>query len=288
MAARAICTLSGVALLAACCGAWPVAAAAQTASPFVAVGGGVWNWPVEVVPEVFQVDASGPLLLEFGSLPTAYGKYRAQFGSNGHEVQVPGGNGLEVAGGSVWSDGFFIGGGSGSGVLQLSTRITGSVAGRYDMAFALYTSDQPFDWQEVFDTVDESEGIWDWQLPGVQRWLFTGIVNGCGGQYQPDDCTHYPHVNFQGSFDETLWSPVPFTYGQTLYVLSVFSGETGRDAGSGAFFNSASFGISPPAGATLRALSETAYASAVPEPATALLLLTGLCGWAVARRAAPR
>ena len=254
----------------------PLAALPAPTSPFVAVTGGVWDRPGNpIVPEVVQTSATGPLTLTTGSLPVAFGRYEGSFGANKHFVSVRGGDDREVAGGSVWSDGFTVVGGSGSGVAHMSTRITGTVAGRADMGFALYTSDRPFDWQVIIDTVRPVD-FWNLQLPNATRRMFTGIVNGCGGPFPADGCGHFPYENFQGTFAQTLVANVPFTYGQPFYVASLFTGDAAVSGGVADFSNSANFGIGAPTQANIESLSGTTYAAAVPEPRVWAMLLVGL------------
>jgi hypothetical protein len=76
--------------------------------------------------------------------------------------------------------------------------------------------------------------------------------------------------------DVTLSASVPFTSGQTVYVLAAFTGGVGNDGGIESFLNSADFGVSAPAGTTLQSLSSTVYAPAVPEPQLPLLFVVGL------------
>jgi hypothetical protein len=252
-------------------------AAAAPTSPFVAAGGGVFDGPGnEIVPEVLQSSATGPVVVETGSLPAAYGKFRGAYGSNGIDIQVTGGIDREVDGGTIWTDGFTIIGGSASAQLQLSARVQGSVIGHAEVDYALYVSSQPFDLQVIMDTVSATHGFWDLQLPGAVRVLYTAVANGCGQPKPMGDCGHVPFENFQGPFDQTLYTSVPFTFGQPIYVASVFAGGVGVFGGQASFFNSADFGLTAPAGASVSALSGTIYTAAVPEPQAALLFALGL------------
>jgi len=255
----------------------PTAAQAAPTTPFVATQGGVFDGPGNpVIPEVLLSSGSGPLLLNVGSLPDASGSFRADFGSNGFDIQTTGGIDREVDGGSVWTDGFTVTGGAGGGFLSFSSRIQGSVAGDAEMGYALFVSTQPFDLQTIIDTVSVSNGFWSVQLPASTRVLFTGVANRCGLPGASRDCGHVPFDNFQGPLDLTLTTNVPFTGGQTVYVASLFAGGVGVYGGHESFLNSADFGISAPAGTSLTALSGSAYAAAVPEPPPVLLFGAGI------------
>ena len=255
-------------------------------SPFIAALGGVYDGPGNAVgPEVFQSSTSGTLQPEVGALPTTYGKFRSAFGSSGFTIQVTGGLNREVDGGSIWSDGFAISGGTGNGVLQLSTHIEGSMSGNGDMFYALFVSAQPFDLQSVIETTSANhQGFWALQLPNATRVLFTGVANGCGASPATRECGHVPFQDYEGSLNLLLTTSTPFTFGQTLYAISVFGGGVHISGGNRNFLNSADFGITAPTGTTMQSISGVQYASAVPEPASWWLLVAGLvCG--VARRA---
>ena len=250
---------------------------AETASPFVATLGGVWDGDGNpVIAEVLQSSATGPVMVETGAMPDAYGKSRSAFGSNGFEIVTTGGIDREVDVGSGWSDGFIVTGGTGSGVLSMSSRIQGSVSGHGEMFFALFVSDQPFELGAILSSVSAANGLWQAQLPNADRLLHTGVANRCGLPGASRECGHVPYENFQGPLELTLRADVPFTYGQTLYVASLFGGGVGTFGGSESFLNSANFGITVPVGAALQAQSGTVYAAAVPEPSIALMLGMGL------------
>ncbi len=258
----------------ACAHALP--ALALTTGHFVAAGVGVYDGTGnEVTPEVLQTSATGPLVVETGSLPTAYGKFRSAFGSNGFDIQTTGGIDREVDGGSIWSDGFTATGDAGSGSLALSVHLQGNVSGHAEMGYALFVSPQPFDLGAIIATVSAAEDLWAVQLPDSTLVLFTGVANRCGQAGASYACGHVPYENHQGPLDLTLTASVPFTNGQTIYVASLFAGGVGVFGGNESFFNSADFGISAPADTTLEALSGSVYAAAIPEPSTALLLVVG-------------
>lgn len=264
------------------------AAAATTglSSPFVFSTVGVWTGVGNtVIPEAWQADAIGPVVVEAGSQPTAYGRFRAALGSNGFEAQGIGGIDREVDGGSVWSDGFTVTGGTGSGLLTMSTHLTGSISGLGQMGYALFVSSQPYDLNALLATVGANHnGFWALQLANSVRVMFTGVANGCGSGIWNPDCGHMPLQNYQGPMDVTLTAKVPFTYGQALYVATGFSGAVLTPGGSASFLHSADFAISAPAGATMAALSGSVYAAAVPEASIGSMLSLGIVVIAVARR----
>ena len=212
-----------------------------------------------------SVDSStiGPVFVERGIAPGAYGQARAQFGSIGFAIQ----NG--TAGFGMWSDGFLVTGGTGSGLVNVSVQIDGIVGGpHHDMSYTLFSSDNPFDAQAILDasTIDDQNP----QVPGAIAVLHTELFHSA--------------FNPTGPLDVTLVGSIPFTYGQPFYLASQFGGDVGCDVCSEDFFNSADFGISVPTGSTLVTQSQTVYAAAVPEPTTLMLLAAAAMGVLLARR----
>ena len=268
---------AGVILLSALCGNPASAVVLIPPTPFVATTAGIWDAPGnEIIPEVLEIGITGPVTIEVGSAPSSYGRFRSAYGSNGFEIQVTGGIDRQVAGGSVWSDAFTMTGGTGSGTVLVSSRIQGVVSGAGEMGYALVVSDHPFDFGVLSAAVEAADSFGAVQVPDSIRVIYTGLVNGCTGAGEPAECAYAPHKNFQGTFDETLSTSVPFTYGETLYVASLFAGGVGVAGGSANFYNSANFGITAPAGASLQALSGASYVAAVPEPAVAWLWVVGM------------
>jgi len=203
------------------------------------------------------VSPDSPVFAERGAAPGPYGKARAVFGSNGFAILSG------AAATSGWSDGFLITGGAGASLVNVSVDVHGSVVGsEADMSYTLFASANPFDLQAIADatTVDNQNPM----VPGADRILHTEIFNG------------------QGPSDVTLIGTLPFVFGQTFYLASVFLGDVcglhqpGCTGGSEDFFSSTDFGITAPPGAALSTLSGTTYAAAVPEPATWCLLCAGL------------
>lgn len=257
----------------------PRTALAAPSSPFVASGGGVWDERGNnIVPEVFQTSTSAPVRVETGGLPIAYGDFRSEFGANRFAIQTNGSLDREVYGGSVWSDGLTVNGAGQGGLLTLSVSIGGSVSGLGEMGYALFVSEQPYDFVTVLAAIEANNlGFWALTLPNSSRVISTGVSNGCSGSGNwSRQCGHVPFENFQGTLNLAASVNVPFTDGQPLYVLSAFSGGVGRAGGIESFLNSANFGVTVPAGGTLASLSGTTYAAAVPEPSSALLFIAGL------------
>lgn len=232
-------------------------------------------------PEKWEASQSGPFRLETGSLPVAYGDYRSDFGSHRLAAYVDGGQDREVFGASIWSDAFTVHDAP-SGVLTLRTRITGFISGLTEVGYALWTSPQPFDFEELHKQADESSGsFWSFAPENSTRLMITGFVNGCAGSggwsegCQDDDA---PYKNYQGSVDITLNAELSFIQDQPIYVLSALLADVGDAGGTAVFLNSAHFGISAPIGASITTGSGLPYASAaaVPEPSTWLLIGAGV------------
>ena len=215
--------------------------------------------------------ATMPVFVERGIAPGAYSEARAGFGSTGFAALSG------AAGASMWSDGFLVLGGTGSGLIRVSVQIDGTVVGpQPDMSYTLFSSNNPFDLQVILDslTIDDQNP----QVPGANSVLHTENFHG--------------GVHVTGALDRTLVGSIPFTYGQPLYLASVFGGDVCGDpfcaGNSENFFNSADFGITVPAGASLITQSQTVYAAAVPEPTTLALLAAAAIGVLLTRRRAAR
>lgn len=266
-------------LIGICASVSPFGASAEPVSPFVAATAGIWEagGSTLVVPEILQSSSIGPVVAEASNQPMANATFRGAFASNGFAIQVQSNVNREAYGASVWSDGFAVTGGAGAGFLTLSTRVSGFVSGLGEMGYALYVSSQPYDLTNLIGTANSNHsGFWALSLPNSTRVMFTGVSNGCGERNWSRQCGHVPFENYQGALDVTLSADVPYTNGQNLYVISVFGGGVGNSGGVESFLNSADFGISAPLGATLQSLSSTAYALAVPEPSSTLMLVAGL------------
>jgi hypothetical protein len=246
-------------LLAAFCAAASVAggsAVAAPISPFTYVLVDVFaGGPTDGTSVVSS--ATDPVFVERGMVSGAYGKARADFGSNGFAAQSG------AAGLSLWSDGFVVNGGTGSGQITVSVLIDGVVLGSTpDMSYSLFLSSNPFDAQSILDALAIDDQ--DPQVPDSSTVLHTEIFHS---GFHPE-----------GAISLTLRGIIPFTYGQTFYLASLFGGDVGLTGHSEDFFSSADFGITAPGGSTLVTQSHTVYASAVPEPGMlALVALAVLC-----------
>lgn len=251
-------------------------AATLPSTPFVAALGGVWTGDgADIVPEVLHSSVNSAVIVETGTLPGPSGTYRASLGTAGFSSMVPVNADREVAGGTLWSDGFTVTGNNGQGTLSVSSQVEGYLFGRSEMFYALYASSKPFSLDTILTAVGNARGFWRVELPDSIRVLFTGVVNGCDLQSVYRNCGHLPYENYQGSLEITVAASIPFTYGVPLYVASIFGGGSIYD-GSTSFLNSATFGITAPSASSLSAISGTTYAAAVPEPSGWMLLLSGI------------
>jgi hypothetical protein len=257
-------------------GLLPEDAVAAPTSPFVFATSGVYDAEGNyVVPELRQSSLTGPLTVTAGSLPDAYGQFRSAFGSNGFDIQVTGGIDRAVYGGSIWTDGVTVLGGSGANVATFDTRIQGSITGQAEMNYALFVSSQPFDAAVMLANISASDAFSFIAFPNATRVMLTGVATNCGSLHPLGDCGRVSYENYQGALDTTLSANVPFVYGQTFYVASVFEGGVEALGGSNSFLNSADFRVTVPVGNTVQALSGTSYVAAIPEPPIAMLFATG-------------
>lgn len=251
-------------------------AAALPSSPFVAAASGVWTVRGDnIIPEVIHSSSGDPVIVQTGTPQGPAGTYRTSFGYAGFSSAVSGDIDREVSGGTIWSDGFTIMGGSGIGTLTISAHVEGSIFGRSEMFYALYVSSKPFSLDTILGAVDDARGFWRLELPGSNRVLFTGAVNGCNLQHAYRNCGHLPYENYEGSLSLTVASGVSFTYGESLYVASLFGGGSVLE-GSSSFLNSAKFGITAPSASTLTSISGYLYAAAIPEPSVWMLLVCAI------------
>lgn len=200
-----------------------------------------------------------------GWAPGQYAQARASLGSNGFAA------GSGSTGTSIWSDGFNITGGVGSGQIDVSVAVHGTVVGNEaDMMYTLFVSDHPFTAAGIVDAMNAND-----QRPvvaGATELLHTEVFNGV----------------WQNS---VLTSKLSFTYGQTFYVASVLTGDVAAacvagpfNCGSEDFYHSATFGVTAPGGAVIEAVSGATYMPAVPEPGSMALLGAGALAMASAVR----
>ena len=135
----------------------------------------------------------------------------------------------------------------------------------HDMSYTLFASSNPFDAQTILDSLEIDDQ--NPQVPGASSVLHFEVFHAGS--------------NPSGPLNVTLDGSIPFTYGQPFYLASLFGGDA---SGAEDFFNSADFGITAPAGATLITQSHTVYAAAVPEPGTLALLAVAALGTPCCRR----
>lgn len=178
---------------------------------------------------------------------------------------------------SAWSDRFTISGGTGTGSVDVSAVLTGLFGPKPDPsyggggAYFLFVA-TPAQIAELgakpFEFLDAFIGAYE-QDPSVatlallQNVLAPGFI---------DPGTSVPPGS---AFGGTLTGSVAFTFGEPFYLVGLLAAFA-NDFGVLDAFNTARFGISAGAGASLLSESGTQYPAAVPEPSTYLVLAVGL------------
>lgn len=172
---------------------------------------------------------------------------------------------------SAWTDRFTITGGQGQGMARVSAIITGEFGpksapsygggGRYDL-FVASTSEVQSLFSRPLEFLVETE------LPrtvlGLEQNVLTPGFQETGESVAPGS-----------AFGGLLTGTFEFTYGESFHLVGMLSGFA-NDFGVLNALNSARFGLTAPGNATISTESGFVYAAAVPEPATASLLLAGL------------
>lgn len=204
---------------------------------------------------------SAERLAEVGSAPQAYAKARAGYGDNGaYAIAHERPSYLGAYAESIWVDAFTLSGGSGTGLLDISVRVEGSLSGAGqpggpgpNSIYALYISSSGFSAQSL------------------RAWLDAGLPANPTGASAAISMTEA--IDGARVFSARL----PFTYGSTFYLASYLGAEV-LGEGRADFFGSAHLGITAPDGSRLSAASGFGYqlASAVPEPPVWLLFLAPL------------
>ena len=234
-----------------------LAAVDNLSSPFVYATAGFTSNGTDKVDE--KSNSAGPVVTNiFGGAAAA----RANFGSGGYKY--PSATGEDAYWGfSMWSDGFKILGSPGNGTLTFSVSIYGNASGQWDQGYSLFVSDNPFSLQATIaemyavtaNCLPDTSCGYDFQLTGATRVTSRLVNNGD----QPANVV--------------LSGFLPFTYGATFYLLGTFGGDGSTPAN---FYNSATLGITAPGGSSLQNLSNSVYASAVPEPSTLFFAIAGV------------
>lgn len=177
---------------------------------------------------------------------------------------------------SIWVDRFVVQGGTGVGTLSVSAIVSGRF-GNQPGGFGFYDLVQVDTGNANTDALAVAEFLRD------ETTANTALVNYVLALSQEVPAAGHGSdaevVAPGGAFGGVLSGEITFTYGRPFYLISLL-GASANDFGSLSAFNSAHFGITAPAGATLTSAAGVSYAAAVPEPATLALTLAG--GWVLA------
>ncbi len=217
----------------------------------------VGNDDVIVLP--YERDVQ-PSFAQVGTSPALYAKGRAQFGETGSYAIATGQRpNVGAYAETSWGDAFTIVGGVGSGQLEVSVRVEGSLVGTGrpggpgpNSIYALFASDTPIAQAGVLGFLEDGT----YSPPAGSRTVI-GV-----------------HESFSGS--QVYTALIDFTYGQTFYLASYLGAEVLGD-GVADFYGSSHFGATAPGGASIQGLSGTTYllSSAVPEPSMLMMLAAG-------------
>lgn len=224
------------------------------AAPFTYAAHGYWD----VNGNAVMVEEDQNSVSESAMVAGVSGqKARASFGDNGVATPFSG-----IYAVSAWSDGFVVTGGSGTGSLNLSVQLHGTLIDPQDAHYALIMSDDPNAFSPASIIIDGVATV-----PfGTTQVLYVEVDDS----FDHDD--HGAISLPSGLVDQVFNVSVSFTYGQTFYLASVLD-----IGGYGDFYNSADFGITAPDGTSITSLSGTLYpAAAVPEAETYSMMLAGL------------
>lgn len=213
----------------------------------------------DVVVSTFQRDTD-PDFAQVGSSPGLFAKGRAIFGETGSFAMAVGQlSSVGAYAESSWSDAFTIAGGTGTGILNVSVQVEGSLSSPGvpggpgpNSIYALFASDTPI------------------TLGGLLGFTEDGTYA------PPDDSRTVIGVFEAFSGSNVFTAEIPFTYGTTFYLASYLGAEV-LGNGTADFYGSSRFGATAPNGATVTGASGTAYAlAAVPEAETYVMMLAGL------------
>jgi len=246
----------------------PVITSSSYTYSFAGVTNDVYANDFQLDVEDFSTTGATSVIAQFPDSvsPFAQGAANANFGVLGASAQAfaqapsnilnPGTPGGFVGiGGAMFTDGYTITGGS--GIATTSVTLTGAIgaASNAVMVYVLLKSATPF---TDLEAIEIAAG--DFVLAGVPL---------------PFDVVHATLASPAFPLDPVVTGTYSYTSGVPVYLAGMLL-TYAEQSGSANFLTTAKFGISAPAGGMLVTDSTIAYAQAVPEAGSWLLLTAGL------------
>lgn len=162
---------------------------------------------------------------------------------------------------SMWSDAFIVTSGAPIGALDFSGQLDGMSSGNNaGFTYAVLYASRPFTSIELLE------------------WLDDEVTYGDNGELRAPTGTALAFGRYQlgGEVENFFSAVVPYTRGETVYVVSILEASALGATSKADFYNSAYFGVRAPDDATLMTSSGFSYTAAVPETSTVMMSSLGV------------